>query len=189
MSGGESSFSQGNPEHQRSLPEIPPTRPSQDEDTMRNDRFILWAPPSFDVVMRDAPPNLPPSDVHVRDVPPWIRSLHEQLERAYQQVLEFQQLDAQASQGELASIKKQYEAMRSNYLTMSQMQRSHLVTSQDQIVQFQHRMEVASVNFSKEVQTAIAKLSGDAEQRGRAIQLLIQMTQQQAAKLSDVDQR
>ncbi|KAJ4330998.1 hypothetical protein N0V85_009963, partial [Neurospora sp. IMI 360204] len=77
--------------------------------------LVLYQPEAFDVVMADTDEVIPRSAVQVTNPPPWLITLHEQLEAAHKHVRDIALSVGQEHVKDLTTLKEQYEIMRKNY--------------------------------------------------------------------------
>ncbi|KAJ4354967.1 hypothetical protein N0V85_009579 [Neurospora sp. IMI 360204] len=151
--------------------------------------LVLYQPEAFDVVMTDRDEVIPRSEVQVTNPPPWLLTLHEQLEAAHKQVREIALTVGQEHTKDLTALKEQYEILRKNYTTVTHLFDAGLEATQAQVARLEQQVQQASNRFASEVWGAIARYSKEDKERQQAIAHLQEAARQQQKALETLDER
>lgn len=162
-----------------------PSTPTPED---RPNTLVLYDPPSFEVIMSDAPPRNIEGQQTIHNPPEWLLVLHHQLGRAYEQVLAAAEDVAQTRQDTQQLLQRQYEAMRHQYMQMVKAVQNTTQITQEQIEEFCTSMAESAKAFAAEVWSTVARVTTDQERRDHAIRQLREVAEAHHATLGELRQ-
>ncbi|KID95513.1 Amino acid adenylation, partial [Metarhizium majus ARSEF 297] len=136
--------------------------------------LVIYNPPSFDVVMKDAPElakNAEPVDrslVAYDDV----ASLNNQLTQAYDAIRSWALNVKAGDRHNLQEVQRKYQEVCSKYQEIINLARQGLIPSREEFARFQYAMEDSTNRFASDVYRQIAQYAQNEKQRNDAFSRL-----------------
>lgn len=121
--------------------------------------------------MRDTPAPSSLTRYTVENPIPELEHLHEMMSRYYEATLLLAR-NTTATQRYNAQLKEWFDALRRNYLAISNMTENNIAVTASQIQTFRNQMTDASNQFAHAVYTLVLKHANDADARAVALQYL-----------------
>lgn len=140
--------------------------------------MVLYDPPTYDVIMSDAPEMALTTGVN--NPPEWMWNLHTAMYDMYQGIRALKENSAQEHVEHLQQVKESYEDMRGAYQAATFSLKRQMGVTQEQIEGFQRQVAEDSGAFARQVWGVLATRARDEDQRQAAVTRLNSAVERQA---------